>query len=75
MKVSVSISEHDVEFLDDYVASHDVRSRSAAVAQAVALLRAQVLSDCYEQAWAEWEAQDDAPAWGTVTADGLDSST
>lgn len=74
MKLSVSISEQDVEFLDDYVSSHDVRSRSAAVAQAVALLRAQVLSDSYEQAWAEWEASDDALVWEAVTADGLDGS-
>ena len=75
MKVSVSIAEHDVEFLDSYVASHDLRSRSAAVAQAVALLRAQVLSDSYEQAWGEWEASDDAPAWEAVMADGLDGSS
>lgn len=74
MKLSVSISEQDVEFLDDYVSSHHVRSRSAAVAQAVALLRAQVLSDSYEQAWAEWESSDDAVAWGAVTADGLDGA-
>ncbi len=66
------MSEQDVEFLDDYASSHGVRSRSAAVACAVALLRAHVLSDSYEQAWAEWEA--DASAWEAVSADGLDGS-
>ena len=35
-------------------------------------LRAHVLSDSYERAWAEWEA--DASAWETVSADGLDGS-
>ncbi|MGH3825104.1 MAG: antitoxin [Pseudonocardiaceae bacterium] len=74
MKLSVSMSEQDVEFLDDYASSHGVRSRSAAVAQAVALLRAHVLSDSYERAWAEWEASEDASVWETVTADGLDGA-
>ncbi len=74
MKLSVSLSEQDVEFLDDYASSHDVPSRSAAVARAVALLRASVLSDAYEQAWAEWEESEDASLWEAVAADGLDAS-
>ena len=74
MKLSVSLSEQDVEFLDDYATSHGVRSRSATVQRAVALLRAHVLSDSYEQAWAEWEAEDEASLWEAVAADGLDGS-
>ncbi len=66
------MSEQDVEFLDDYASSHGVRSRSAAVAQAVALLRSHVLSDSYERAWAEWETSEDAPLWEAAAADGLD---
>ncbi|HKR48916.1 MAG TPA: antitoxin [Pseudonocardiaceae bacterium] len=74
MKLSVSLSGQDVEFLDDYAVSHGVPSRSAAVARAVALLRAHVLSDSYEQAWAEWESSEDASLWEAVTVDGLDGS-
>lgn len=74
MKLSVSLPEQDVEFLDDYASTHGVRSRSAAVSQAVALLRAHVLSDSYERAWTEWQASEDAALWEAVTADGLDRS-
>lgn len=74
MKLSVSLSEQDVEFLDEYASSHGASSRSAAVARAVALLRAYVLSDAYEQAWAEWEESEDASLWEAVAADGLDAS-
>ncbi len=75
VKLSVSLSAQDVEFLDDYAASHGVPSRSAAVQRAVALLRAHALSDSYEQAWAEWETGEDASLWEAVTADALDGSS
>lgn len=68
------MSEQDVEFLDDYAASHGVASRSATVQRAVALLRAHVLSDSYEQAWVEWEAGPDASLWDVVATDGLAGS-
>ncbi len=74
VKLSVSLSEQDVEFLDDYAASHGIPSRSAAVQRAVALLRAHALSDSYEQAWADWQAGEDASLWEAVAADGLDGS-
>ncbi len=74
MKLSVSLSDQDVEFLDGYAASHGVPSRSAAVQRAIALLRAQTLADSYEQAWAEWQVGEDASLWEAVTTDGLDGS-
>ncbi len=72
MKLSVSLGELDVEFLDSYASEHGVPSRSAAVARAVALLRAEVLSDAYEQAAAEWSADPDAELWDVAAVDGLD---
>ncbi|HEU0090257.1 MAG TPA: antitoxin [Pseudonocardiaceae bacterium] len=72
MKVSISLSEQDVEFLDDYASSHDVPSRSATVQRAVALLREHALSDSYERAWADWTASPDASLWEATAADGLD---
>ena len=52
MKVSVSIPSVDVEFLDSYAHEHGIESRSAAIQQAIRLLRASELGDAYELAWA-----------------------
>jgi Arc/MetJ-type ribon-helix-helix transcriptional regulator len=73
MKVSVSLSEKDVEFLDSYVKEHDAGSRSAALHQAVDLLRAAQLADAYEDAWTTWESSGDAEVWDAALADGLGS--
>ena len=70
MKVSVSLPDDDVEFLDRYATNHAIGSRSAAVHQAVRLLRAAELGPAYEQAWAQWDA-DEAEAWDVVIGDGL----
>lgn len=73
MKVSVSLPEDDVEFLDSYAQAQGIESRSAVLRKAVGLLRATQLGDAYEEAWASWAASDDAGAWEAVTADGLGS--
>jgi Arc/MetJ-type ribon-helix-helix transcriptional regulator len=69
-KLSVSVSEADVVFLDHYTSRHGVPSRSAAIQQAIALLRASELSDSYVDAWQEWSS-DDADAWDATVGDGL----
>lgn len=71
MKVSVSLPEEDIEFLDSYAQAQGIASRSAAVHQAVKLLRAAQLGDAYEEAWASWASSDDAAAWDSAAADGL----
>jgi Arc/MetJ-type ribon-helix-helix transcriptional regulator len=71
MKVSVSLPDEDVEFLDRYAASQGIGSRSAAVHKAVRLLRASELGAAYEDAWAEWADSDDEERWERVTRDGL----
>jgi Arc/MetJ-type ribon-helix-helix transcriptional regulator len=73
MKVSVSLSVDDVEFLDSYAQAHGAQSRSAVLHQAVGLLRAAQLADAYEEAWDSWASSDDAVAWETVASDGLGS--
>jgi len=73
MKMSVSLPEEDVEFLDTYVRDHAADSRSAALHEAVNLLRAAQLAGAYEDAWASWESSDDAEVWDTTVADGLSS--
>ena len=71
MKVSVSLPDEDVEFLDRYAASQGIGSRSAAVHKAVRLLRASELGPAYEAAWAEWVESDDDKLWEATTGDGL----
>jgi Arc/MetJ-type ribon-helix-helix transcriptional regulator len=71
MKVSVSLPEDDVDFLDSYVREQGIDSRSAAVHKAVELLRTTQLASAYEDAWESWTDSGDAEAWEDVAADGL----
>ena len=73
MKVSVSLPEEDVEFLDSYAREQSMASRSAAVHKAVGLLRTAQLASAYEDAWESWTDSEDATAWEAVTADGLEA--
>lgn len=69
MKLSVSLPEEDVEFLDRYAARRGT-SRSAAVQRAVDLLRTEELGPAYADAWQAWTG-DEADAWDVTVADGL----
>jgi Arc/MetJ-type ribon-helix-helix transcriptional regulator len=71
MKVSVSLPEEDVEFLDAYATSQGFGSRSAVIHKAVLLLRASGLGSAYEGAWEEWAASGDEEDWGITVGDGL----
>lgn len=70
MKLSVSLRERDVRFLDDYAKAHGIESRSAAVGDAVKALRESELGAAYERAFTEWKG-DDAELWDRTAADGL----
>lgn len=69
MKVSVSIPEEDVEFLDAYTKTHRIRSRSAALQRAIRLLRASELADAYAEAFTEWSDDPGNDAWDATSAD------
>jgi Arc/MetJ-type ribon-helix-helix transcriptional regulator len=71
VKVSVSLPEDDVEFLDSYAREQGMDSRSAALHKAVGLLRTAQLAGAYEDAWDSWADSGDAREWDAVTADGL----
>ncbi|MBA2299696.1 MAG: antitoxin [Chloroflexi bacterium] len=71
MKVSVSLPGEDVQFLDDYVTERGLESRSAALQQAVQLLRTGELGAAYEAAWDEWEVDAENSAWDEAVGDGL----
>lgn len=71
MKLSVSLPEEDVQFLDAYARAEGFDSRSAVVHKAVRLLRTSTLGAAYEEAWEEWSDSDEAAAWDVALADGL----
>jgi Arc/MetJ-type ribon-helix-helix transcriptional regulator len=71
MKVSVSLPDEDVEYLDAYAHDRGLGSRSAALQKAVRLLRASKLGAAYEDAWSDWAESEDAEIWEAAMADGL----
>ncbi len=71
MKLSVSLPQEDVDFLDSYAKSKRIESRSAVVHKAVRLLRASELESAYEDAWQDWAASGSAEEWDAVVGDGF----
>ena len=71
MKVSVSLPDDDVRFLDAYASEQGLDSRSAALHRAVRMLRTADLGAAYETAWDDWASDGDAAPWDVTTSDGL----
>jgi Arc/MetJ-type ribon-helix-helix transcriptional regulator len=71
MKVSVSLPDEDVEFLDSYARAQGLSSRSAALHKAVRLLRGAELAPAYEDAFSSWETSSDGAEWDVTTADNV----
>jgi len=71
MKLSVSLPDDDVEFLDAYAIEQGIASRSAVLHRAVRLLRGVQLEAAYEDAFAEWENEGEAAAWEVTAGDAL----
>jgi Arc/MetJ-type ribon-helix-helix transcriptional regulator len=71
MKMSVSLPEEDVAFLDAYAAERGIVSRSAALQRAIQMLRTSGLGAEYAEAWEEWAESGDAAAWDGTVGDGL----
>ena len=71
MKISVSLPDEDVEFLDSYAQSQGFGSRSAAVHSAVRMLRSSKLGEAYADAWREWADSDESEMWDSAVGDGL----
>ncbi|MBO0689194.1 MAG: ribbon-helix-helix protein, CopG family [Candidatus Dormibacteraeota bacterium] len=70
MKLSVSLPDEDVAFLDEYAAREGAPSRSSAIHEAIDMLRSATLEDAYATAWEEWEASEDAELWEATVSDG-----
>lgn len=71
MKVSVSLPEEDVEFLDSYADAQGLPSRSAVLHKAVRLLRGAELGPAYEDAFVSWDESEDSADWDLTSDDGL----
>lgn len=71
MKISISLSDEDVAYLDAETSGGRFASRSAAVAAAIGWMRRGDLVSAYDQAFDEWADSDDAAAWDASTSDGV----
>ncbi|MEU5966402.1 antitoxin [Streptomyces globisporus] len=71
MKISVSLPQEDVDFVDAYAAANAAESRSAVIQAAIELLRTSRLESEYEAAFAEWDKSEDTAFWDRATGDGL----
>jgi Arc/MetJ-type ribon-helix-helix transcriptional regulator len=74
MKVSVSLPDEVVAFVDQYAEAHSEESRSAVVRRALKLLRQAELVEEYKQALIEWEESGEEAIWDQATGDGLEKS-
>jgi Arc/MetJ-type ribon-helix-helix transcriptional regulator len=71
MKLSVSLPDEDVNFLDKCVAQGGTSSRSSVIHQAIGLLRTASMEDAYAAAFQEWGASGDAELWESTASDGM----
>ena len=72
MKISVSLPDEDLAFLDEYTNKTGLDSRSAAVQKAVRMLRTAELSSEYAAAWEAFDPNGDAALWETTVGDGVE---
>jgi Arc/MetJ-type ribon-helix-helix transcriptional regulator len=71
VKLSVSLPEDDVAFVDEYARRRGSASRSSVVHRAIELLRMAELEDAYADAFDEWERTGQAEEWDAASGDGI----
>lgn len=70
MKISVSLPDDDLSYLDAQTESGAFASRSAAIHAGIRALRDADAADAYTRAWDEWQ-NDDGAAWDATLGDGV----
>jgi Arc/MetJ-type ribon-helix-helix transcriptional regulator len=75
VKVSVSLPDDDVDFVDQYAHRRGSASRSSVIHHAIELLRATELEDAYADAWDEWQSGGEEAAWSATTDNGIAHAT
>lgn len=71
MKLSVSLPEAQVAFLDRYRQQHGLASRSEVVRVALKLLQDRMLEEEYRAAGEKWQRSEDAALWDGAVDSGL----
>lgn len=66
MKISVSLPDDDVAFIDERGSN-----RSAVLHEAIQLMRERQLTADYTDAFSDWDSSDDAKLWDGVSGDGV----
>lgn len=72
MKISASLPDEDIAFVDDYCVAHRRGSRSAVIHEAITLLRDQGLEADYAAANREFVDSGDANFWDAASGDGIE---
>jgi Arc/MetJ-type ribon-helix-helix transcriptional regulator len=72
MKVSISLPDEDLAFLDQYTKKEGMESRSASLQKAIRLLRTSELREAYAAAWEEFDPRGDSNLWETTVGDGIE---
>lgn len=72
MKLSITLPDKDVAYIDRHIADHDEPSRSAVIRKAIERLRHEELSEAYGELCKEWGTEDDL-LWETTVGDGIDA--
>ncbi|HEX6076598.1 MAG TPA: ribbon-helix-helix domain-containing protein [Micromonosporaceae bacterium] len=75
MKLSVSLPEDDVAFVDEYSEKTGMTSRSSVIHKAIGLLRETSLQDAYAMAFEEWETVGESRLWDEAVGDGIVDAT
>lgn len=71
MKLSISLSKEDVEFLETYARAQGLPSRSAVLQKAISALKSSALGPAYQRAWQEWQDDESSEAWEAASGDGF----
>jgi Arc/MetJ-type ribon-helix-helix transcriptional regulator len=71
MKLSVSLPEKDIQFMDRYAETHEIENRSAVLRTALKLLREGELAAQYRAAYTEWHESGEDEVWEVVVGDGI----
>ncbi len=72
MKLSISLSEKDIAFIDKQIAENGELSRSAVIRKAVELLRDAEIERLYAEYYGEWWDEEESALWDVILADGLE---
>jgi Arc/MetJ-type ribon-helix-helix transcriptional regulator len=67
LKISVSLPDEDLEFLDSFRQANGLLSRSAVVHLAIYMLRGAQLTSSYEAAWGEWQDTPESADWAVAS--------